>query len=120
MKDTTVHVRSDDEADRVVFWADLDISRYSSFETIERHAMDYVTERFLDSGFVLGVNRGARLVALGRSVDAAILKEDGAFELVESLAREAVGVAGRLGQGRGDAGVGATPASDPNNLTFNA
>ena len=113
-----MHIRLDADADRTIFWTDLDMPTDISIDAVEHVAMDYTAGRFLDSGFVMGVNRAAGLIALGRSVDANILREEQAFALIQSLAREAPSAVARFERARSDGRAAHDQKIDPDAVTF--
>jgi hypothetical protein len=96
MRDATIHVRLDPDDDRIVFWTDLDMPKGASIDVVEHVASDYVSDRFLETGFVMGVSRSARMIALGRSCESSTLGAEEAFGIISDLEREALAVAARV------------------------
>lgn len=94
--ETAIHANLDEDAGRAAFWVDFGWPAPHEIEAAERAAADYMSERYLETGLILGVDRDAEFMALGASYEDDILERQDAFEIIEELAREAPSAWARL------------------------
>lgn len=94
--DRTIHVNLDLNANRAVVWTELTRPPHAATEVLERAAMEYTDRALLENGLVLGVNRAADLLLLGRSIEQDALYKEAGLDAVAEVAAEAQSAAGAL------------------------
>ncbi|MEP3667200.1 MAG: hypothetical protein ABJN42_10755, partial [Roseibium sp.] len=84
-----VHINLDRNANRAVVWTELDRPDHAGFADLEKAAMAYSSRELVARGFVVGVNRAADLILLGRSIEQTALGNEAGLALVSDVATEA-------------------------------
>ncbi|PTW56631.1 hypothetical protein C8N35_11194 [Breoghania corrubedonensis] len=102
-----VHVNLDPNANRVVVWSELARPEHAGFEALEQAAMAWTSDALLAMGLVVGVNRNADLIVLGRSIEQDALGTQTGLDLVGEVAQQAEAAAAMLARAAAEAGNGA-------------
>ncbi|MEI2384471.1 hypothetical protein [Breoghania sp. JC706] len=102
-----VHVNLDPNANRVVVWSELEKPDHAGFDVLERAAMAFTSDALLARGLVVGINRNADLIMLGRSIDQDALGLEAGLDLVAEVAGQAEAAAAMLARAAASASTGA-------------
>jgi hypothetical protein len=111
VEDRVINVNLDQNANRAVVWTELDRPDYAEMDALEQVAMTYTRRELIAKGFVVGINRRADLILLGRSIEQDVLGKTEGFDLVTEVAKEANAASAALANAVKTHG-GSLPGSD--------
>lgn len=103
-----VHINLDQDANRAVVWSELERPDHVGFAVLEMAAMAYTSHELLARGLAVGVNRGADLILLGRSIEQDALGQEAGLDLVAEVGQEAEVAAAMLAKAAVQSNGGST------------